>query len=216
MKIQAVLFDCDGVLVDSEPATFALLQEEFAAHGLHLSLAEMEALFIGGTIEGVRRTANEMGAGLADGWVDTYYDKLYARLGEGTALMPGVRALLARLDAAGIAYAVGSNGRSAKMEATLGQHPDIKAKLEGRLFSGQELGCPKPDPGLYLHAAAALGVAPAACVVIEDSATGARAAVAAGMRCLGYAPHGPNPRLAAVGAELFTDMAQVPGLIGLE
>ncbi len=130
--------------------------------------------------------------------------------------MPGIAELLDRLDRAGIAYAVGSNGRMAKMEATLGQHPGIKARLEGRLFSGQDMGCPKPDPALYLHAARAVGVDPGYCVVIEDSATGARAAKAAGMRCLGYAPQGPNPRLAAEGAELFTDMAQVPGLIGLE
>lgn len=216
MTPQAVLFDCDGVLVDSEPATFALLQEEFAAQGLHMSLAEMEEMFIGGTIEGVRLKANELGAGLPEDWADRYYTKLYARLREGTELMPGVADLLARLDAAGIPYAVGSNGRSAKMQATLGQHPEIKAKLEGRLFSGQELGCPKPDPGLYLHAAKVLGADPSACVVIEDSPTGARAAIAAGMRCLGYAPQGPHPRLAAAGAELFTDMAQVPGLIGLE
>ena len=129
--------------------------------------------------------------------------------------MPGVAALLARLDAEGIPFAVGSNGRGAKMEATLGQHPKIRARLEGLLFSGQDLGCPKPAPDLYLHAARALGADPARCVGIEDSATGARAAKAAGMRCLGYVPQGENPRLAAAGAELFTDMAQVPALLGL-
>jgi len=211
----AVLFDCDGVLVDSEPATFLLLQEEFAAQGLHITIAEMELMFIGGTIEGVRRQANEMGAAFPEDWADDYYDRLYARLRAGTNLMPGVAELLDRLDAAGIPYAVGSNGRMAKMEATLGQHPAIRARLEGRMFSGQELGAPKPAPDLYLHCAKVLGVPPETCVVIEDSATGARAAAAAGMRCLGYAPHGPHPRLAAEGAELFTDMAQVPALIGL-
>ncbi|MBD3785523.1 MAG: HAD family phosphatase [Sphingomonadales bacterium] len=213
--IAAVLFDCDGVLVDSEPATFALLQEEFAAQGLNMTIPEMERLFIGGTIEGVRQQANAMGAAFPSDWADHYYARLYARLRVGTDLMPGVPELLDRLDAAGIRYAVGSNGRMAKMEATLGQHPDIRARLEGRMFSGQELGAPKPAPDLYLHCARILGVPAEACVVIEDSATGARAAAAAGMRCLGYAPQGPNPRLAAEGAELFTDMAQVPALIGL-
>jgi len=212
MNVQAVLFDCDGVLVDSEPATFDLLGEDLAAHGLPMSHEAMERMFIGGTIEGVARQAREMGATLPDDWVESYYIRLYARLREGVALMPGIAELLDRLDGAGIAYAVGSNGRMAKMEATLGQHPDIK----GRLFSGQDMGCPKPDPRLYLHAALAVGADPGACVVIEDSATGARAAKAAGMRCLGYAPQGPHPRLAAEGAELFTDMAQVPKLIGLD
>ncbi|WP_417806413.1 HAD family hydrolase [Thioclava sp.] len=215
MNVQAVLFDCDGVLVDSEPATFDLLGEELSAHGLMMSHKAMEHMFIGGTIEGVARQAREMGATLPADWVESYYTRLYARLREGVALMPGIAELLDRLDAAGIAYAVGSNGRMAKMEATLSQYPDIKARLDGRLFSGQDMGCPKPAPDLYLHAARAVGADPGACVVIEDSPTGAGAAKAAGMRCLGYAPQGPNPHLAAEGAELFTDMAQVPKLIGL-
>lgn len=211
----AVLFDCDGVLVDSEPATFALLGEELAAHGLPLDPHEMEALFIGGTIEGVAQTARGMGASLPEDWVETYYTRLYARLAGNAPLIDGIPELLDALDAAGIGYAVGSNGRQAKMQATLGQHPGILARLRGRLFSGQELGCPKPDPGLYLYAAHALGADPAHCVVIEDSPTGARAARAAGMRCLGYAPQGAHPRLAAEGAELFASMRAVPGLLGL-
>lgn len=215
MKPAAVLFDCDGVLVDSEPAAFALIQEEFAAHGLVLSLPALEALFLGGTIEGVAKKGRELGAALPPDWVETYHTRLYARLAAGTALMPGVADLLARLDAAGVPFAVGSNGRAAKMEATLGQHPEIRARLEGLMFSGQDLGCPKPAPDLYLLAARALGAAPEACVVIEDSATGARAARAAGMRCLGYAPSGTHPGLAAEGAEVFADMAQVPALLGL-
>lgn len=215
MTVQAVLFDCDGVLVDSEPVTFALIQEDFAAHGLHRTIAELEPLFIGHTIEETGDYARAEGAPLPADWADTFYDRMCARLAQGTALMQGVEALLDRLDAAGVPYAVGSNGRMQKMRATLGQHPALWARLEGRLFSGQDLKMPKPAPDLYLHAARHLGVAPAQCVVVEDTATGARAGIAAGMRVLGYAPQGPNPRLAAVGAEVFSDMAQVPGLIGL-
>ncbi|WP_406721639.1 HAD family phosphatase [Thioclava litoralis] len=215
--VKAVIFDCDGVLVDSEPMTFDLLQEEFTAHGLELTLHEMERIFIGGTIEGCAARAREMGASLPADWGDHYYAVLCERLRAGTPLMAGVPELLDRLDAEGISYAVGSNGRHVKMAATLGQHPEIRAKLEGRLFSGQEdVAHPKPAPDLYLHCAEALGVAPAECVVIEDSPAGARAAAAADMRCLGYAPQGDHPALAATGAELFTDMAQVPALLGLD
>lgn len=212
---QAVLFDCDGVLVDSEPATFLMLQDDFAAHGLQLSVAQMERLFMGGTLERVRHVAVDLGASLPADWTDTFYTRLYARLRAGTALMPGIEALLDRLDAAGIAYAVGSNGRLAKMQATLGQHPAIWARLQDRLFSGQELGCPKPDPGLYLHAAAFLGAPPEACVVVEDSVPGALAAKAAGMRCFGYAPAGHHAGLAEAGAEIITDFADLPARIGL-
>lgn len=215
MSVKAVLFDCDGVLVDSEPMTFLALQEDLAEHGLHLTIPQMERMFLGGTLERVRQVANDMGAGLAPAWCDSFYARLYAMLRARAELMPGVESLLDRLDAAGIPYAVGSNGRRAKMEASLGRHPALWARLQDRLFSGQDLGCPKPAPDLYLHAAAFLGVAPAHCVVVEDSGPGAMAAKAAGMRCLGYAPQGPAEALIAAGAEIFTDLNDIPKLIGL-
>ncbi|RWR11506.1 HAD family hydrolase [Paenirhodobacter populi] len=215
MKPQAVLFDCDGVLVDSEPVTFALIQEDFAAHGLHMTIPELEPLFIGHTIEETGRYARAHGADLPAGWADGFYDRMCERLAQGTALMPGVPELLDALDRAGVPYAVGSNGRMQKMRATLGQHPAIWAKLKNRLFSGQDLGCPKPAPDLYLTAARALGADPAHCVVMEDTPTGARAGIAAGMRVLGYAPHEVNPDLRAVGAEIVTSMFEVPRLLNL-
>ena len=215
MSVKAVLFDCDGVLVDSEPMTFLALQEDLAAHGLDLTIPQMETMFLGGTLERVRRVANEMGAGLGPDWCDSFYARLYVMLRDRAELMPGVEALLDRLDSAGIAYAVGSNGRRAKMEASLGRHPALWTRLQDRLFSGQDLGCPKPAPDLYLIAAAFLGVAPADCVVVEDSGPGAMAAQAAGMRCLGYAPQGLAEALVAAGAEIFTDLNKIPKLIGL-
>lgn len=211
---KAVLFDCDGVIVDSEEIAFVLIGEELSAHGLDLTHDQMTAMFLGGTMRGVYVTALERGADLPPNWVAAFYEKLYARLAEGTALIPGVEALLDRLDTAGIACAIGSNGAMRKMEITLGQHPQVLRRFRGKMFSGQDLGTPKPAPDLYLHAAAALGMTPGDCVVVEDSPTGARAARAAGMRCYGYAPQG-NPALAAEGAVLFADMAELPGLIGI-
>ncbi len=211
----AVLFDCDGVIVDSEPILFDLLTGDLARHGLPLSADEMERLFIGGTIPGVQARARELGAHLPDDWVDDFYVRLYTRLAQGAPLVPGIEAVLDALDAAGIPYAVGSNGSDRKMQVTLGQHPSIMRRLSGRTFSGQTLGKPKPAPDLYLHAAAFLGVAPQACVVVEDSPTGARAAKAAGMRCFGFAPHGSGTALVNEGATLFRAMSDLPGLLGL-
>lgn len=212
---KAVLFDCDGVLVDSEPATFELIVEELAAHGLPLDMHEAERIFIGGTIADVARQAGEMGAELPQGWVQHYYDTLYQRLAAGTALFDGVAAMLAALDRAGIAYAVGSNGTTQKMTTTLGQHPGVWAKLNDRLFSGQELGCPKPQPGLYLTAAKALGIAPEDCVVVDDSANGCKGGLAAGMRTIGFAS-GQRDALDALGIEIVEDIAALAALIGVD
>jgi beta-phosphoglucomutase-like phosphatase (HAD superfamily) len=215
MRPAAVIFDCDGVIVDSEGIGLDLLVEDFAARGHPMSHDEMERRFIGGTIAGLWRRARDLGVPLPDDWVGDFYGRLYARLAAGTPLIEGIVAVLDRLDAASIPYAVGSNGTARKMQITLGQHPSVLARVQGRLFSGQELGRPKPDPAVYMHAAAALGVAPSACVVIEDSPTGARAAQAAGMRCFGYAPHGGGDGLAAEGAEVFRAMPELPALLGL-
>jgi HAD superfamily hydrolase (TIGR01509 family) len=216
MTPRAIIFDCDGVLVDSEPAAFDLLAEDLAAQGLSLPRAEMERLFIGGTIAGVHVKARSLGAALPDGWVAGFYQRLYARLAEGTPLVPGVLDLLDALDAAGIPYAVGSNGSDRKMQVTLGQHPGLLDRFRDRLFSGQTLGAPKPAPDLYLLAAQALGHPPADCAVIEDSPTGARAAAAAGISCFGFAAHRDGAALAAEGAMVFRSMAELPGLLGLQ
>ncbi len=214
MTPSAVLFDCDGVVVDSEGIAFSLLGQELADAGLPLDTAGMERLFLGGTVAGLYEKARGLGADLPADWVDGFYQRLYAKLRQGVPLVPGITAVVARLSAAGIPMAIGSNGSDEKMAITLGQHPAIRDAFAGHLYSGQTLGCPKPAPDLYLHAARQLGVDPARAVVIEDSATGARAARAAGMRCFGYAPHGGDA-LAEQGAILFGDMADLPGLLGL-
>ncbi len=211
----AVLFDCDGVIVDTETVLFEQLGEDLASHGLVLTRSEIEHLFHGGTIWRAAETARAMGAELPEGWGRSFYNRLYARLAEGTALIPGILEVFERLDAAGVPYAVGSNGEMRKMEITLGQHPALWTRLEGCIFSGQSLGQVKPDPGLYLHAAKALGIRPEAATVIEDSPNGARAARTAGMRCLGYAATSDAHALAAEGAEVFIDMADLPARLGL-
>ena len=214
---EAVLFDCDGVVVDSEGPTFALFLQDLAAYGLPMSREAFEAEFVGGTVEMVAARARAEGARLPEGWVAEFYGRMYAMLADGIPLVSGVTDVMDRLDAMGIPFAMGSNGSLAKMRITLGQHG-----IEGRfraVLSGQEIGAPKPAPDVYLACAAACGARPEACVVIEDSASGAKAALAAGMRCLGYAEHGPETpsarALTALGVPLFHRMADLPGLLGL-
>jgi HAD superfamily hydrolase (TIGR01509 family) len=214
MTPKAVLFDCDGVVVDSEGPTFVMFQQEFAAAGLHVTLQDLETNWVGATAEGLAARARTMGADLPSDWVAGFYDRLNARLAKGVPLIPGILTVLDRLDSAGIPYAMGSNGPVAKMAVTLGQH-GLVARFRGHVYSGQALGAPKPAPDVYLHASRALGVDPADCVVVEDSPSGALAARAAGIACFGYAPHAVNPGLVAAGARIFTDMGQLPGLLGL-
>ena len=214
-RIAAVIFDCDGVLVDSETASFDLISEDLASYGLVMPRAELELTFLGGTMKNVWETARRLGAALPDDWVADFYERLYQRLAQGIDLIDGVMEVIEALDAAGIPYAVGSNGSDHKMQVTLGQHPLLMRRLEGRLFSGQTLGCPKPDPGLFLHAAKFLGIDPAACAVIDDSVPGCQAAMRAGMQGYGFAEHDDGVRLAETGVRVFHKMAEFPGLIGL-
>lgn len=214
---QAVLFDCDGVIVDSEGPTFDLLIADLAAHGLRLTRQQLETDYIGGTIEIIAGKIRAAGTALPETWVQDFHQRMYALLAQGTPLVSGILTVFDALDAVGIPYAVGSNGTARKMEISLGQHgliPRFRAVL-----SGQAIGRPKPDPAIYLQAARACGAEPARCVVIEDSPSGAGAALAAGIPCLGYAGHGPDTpparQLAALGVPLFARMDDLPGLLGL-
>lgn len=217
IRPNAVLFDCDGVIVDSEGPTLDLLLADLAAYGLPLTRHQLEADFIGGTIETVGQRATAAGARLPEDWVADFYTRMHAMLAEGVSLVPGILEVFNRLDTAGIPYAVGSNGPEVKLQISLGQH-GLLPRFQG-VFSGQAIGKPKPAPDIYLHAAAACGVRPNACIVIEDSPTGARAALAAGIPCLGFAAEGPDTPsaqgLAELDIPLFHHMTALPGLLGL-
>ncbi|MGB3251272.1 MAG: HAD-IA family hydrolase, partial [Tabrizicola sp.] len=168
-------------------------------------------------VEMVAQRAKAAGAALPEGWVGQFYERMYAMLAAGVPLVRGITDVLDRLDRAGIPYAMGSNGSLEKMQITLGQHG-----IEGRfraVLSGQGMGAPKPAPDVYLAAARACGARQEDCVVIEDSAQGARAGLAAGMRVLGFAAHGADTvtarNLAALGVPLFHRMEDLPGVLGI-
>ncbi|MDF3415439.1 HAD family phosphatase [Sulfitobacter sp. M57] len=213
-KAKYVLFDCDGVLVDSETLTHNLLSQELGRYGLAIPAQEVGRMFVGGTMAGVMQTARQMGAELPSDWVAQFNQKLFARLAADCEIIPGVVLLLDRLDAAGIGYATCSNGPIAKMDVTLGRC-GVKNRLAGRIFSAHDCAAAKPAPDVYLKAADVAGVDPADCAVIEDSATGARAGAAAGMRCFGFCAETDAENLSPHCTALFDDMDQLPGLLGL-
>lgn len=209
-----VLFDCDGVLVDSEPVTNRLLQTNLAARGLKLADDQMVSLFVGGTIKGVAKTARAMGADLELDWVDLLYQEMFEALKQDVAPIAGVHAALDALDLAGIPYAVCSNGPHAKMAITL-PGCQLEQRFAGRIYSREDVPQPKPAPDLYLHAAARAGVAPHCCVVVEDSPTGAQAGQAAGIYTLGFTADTDPARLAPFCDALFDDMQALPEVLKL-
>lgn len=209
-----VIFDCDGVLVDSEPISNRALVANLSRHGLSLSVDAAMNHFIGGSMDTVARKARDLGATLPDGWIEDMYGDMYAALRQGVEPIPGVIAVLDRLDRVGLPYCVASNGSDEKMDITFGA-TGLMDRFAGKRFSAHALGVSKPDPELFLIAARHFGVDPARAVVIEDSLSGALAAQRAGMPCFGYAPEGHGATLADVGARIFTDMADLPGLLRL-
>ncbi|MEP1766950.1 MAG: HAD-IA family hydrolase [Sulfitobacter sp.] len=213
-KPDFVIFDCDGVLVDSELITSRVLRDDLAKWGLDLALDQIEALFVGGTMAGVMRTAREMGARLPEDWLDRVYEEIFAALEAECTPVPGIEAVLDALDAAGVGYAIGSNGPLSKMDVTL-RCCGLKARFEGRVYSAHDCAASKPAPDVYLKAAAQSGYDPARCAVIEDSATGAKAGAAAKIPVFGFVRGGPRDKMAPHCVALFDDMAELPRLLGV-
>ncbi|MBS0509398.1 MAG: HAD family phosphatase [Proteobacteria bacterium] len=216
MTFEAILFDCDGVLVDSEPITNGVLCQMLGEAGWPLAPEECMRLFIGKTVRSeAARIEAATGRPLTDAWMAEFYARRNARLQAELVAIPNaveaVRAVHARLQGR-IACASGADRQKVEMQlAQVGLAP----LFAGRIFSGHEMPATKPAPDVYLAAAAALGVPPARCLVVEDTVTGVQAGVAAGATVLGFHPggtgHGSPEALRAAGAvRVLTDMAQLP------
>ena len=213
MSVALVIFDCDGVLIDSELIANRVLAEQLAAIGLPMSTEAVMREFVGRTREGCLEVArSKLGRALPDDFAVRWDEALFAALASEVRAIDGVADLLRSLS---VPYCVASNGTPHRMRMSL-EAAGLLPLVEGRIFTASEVARPKPAPDLFLHAARAMGAEPARTVVIEDTPTGVRAAVAAGMRVLAYAaaPHAQHDALRSAGAELFHDMAQVPRLLG--
>ncbi|MBX2853402.1 MAG: HAD family phosphatase [Rhodobacteraceae bacterium] len=217
-----VIFDCDGVLVDSESLTAVVVADHLTRIGWPITPEETMTAFIGGTLERIRRQAQERVGAVPVDWAQGVYADIFKAL-ETVEKLPGVDAALDALDAAGIPYCIGSNGPHKKMAVSLpatgldirfgGLTPGVDG---GRIFSAHDYADGKPSPEMFLDAARRFGVAPEHTVVVGDSRNDALAARAAGMRCLGLATELEPSAFAELGAEPFGHMADVPGLLSLQ
>ncbi|WP_343235852.1 HAD family hydrolase [Streptomyces sp. SID10815] len=206
-----VVLDCDGVLVDSERLAVEIHTRLGAECGWPLTAADVVDLFIGRSAASIRDViAGRLGEHTATAWDDAFHVRL--RQAFETELRPvdGVVEALARIT---LPTCVASSGTHAKLRDSLGR-VGLYEHFAGRIFSAAEVARGKPAPDLFLHAAARSGVAPRACVVVEDSVFGVQAARAAGMRCYGYGGGlVPPERLRQAGAVVFDDMRELPGLL---
>jgi HAD superfamily hydrolase (TIGR01509 family) len=214
-KLRLVIFDCDGVLVDSEPLANRVTAEMISEEGWSITPHEAERRFVGLNLEAmVPAIEAELGRSLRADWVPELTDRLITTLARESAPIPGAIAALDGVAALGLPWRVASNSSHGEMNAKFACI-GLADRVAGRLHSYTDVPHGKPAPDLYLAAAAAEGIAAPHCLVVEDSVTGVRAAVAAGMDVLGYAPHGDGAALRAAGAALFTSMSDLPSLIML-
>ena len=214
-RFDAVLFDCDGVLVDSEPITNGVLRDMLHELGWELTQAQCMQLFVGKALKDeTALIAKHTGKPLGADWIAAFQQRRNTALTERLVAIPNIHDAVHRIHAqhAGrIACASGAD--RFKVELQL-RKVGLMNYFESRIFSGYETPRSKPFPDVYLAAAAALFIDPRRCAVVEDTVTGVTAGVAAGALVFAYAPHGGDAALLAAGAtRVFTDMAQLPMLM---
>ncbi|PWK70531.1 HAD family phosphatase [Aminobacter sp. AP02] len=209
-----VIFDCDGVLVDTEPLANRRLSSWLSEAGYEVSYEQCRRQFVGRSLVSVQKEVEAAGISLGPDFVERWYRELPSLFGSGVQAIPHIETFIRAVKAAGIGYCVASSARVDKMHMTLGQ-TGLLAHFRDVLFSATMVERGKPFPDLFLHAAGKMGVDPADCIVIEDSVAGAQAGAAAGMRVFAYHgdPHADRDGLAAAGANLFDDMRTLAGLV---
>jgi len=208
--LELVIFDCDGVLVDSELLSNRVLAQTLAEVGLPMSLEETIATFMGHSMSACIAIIEERTSRpIPPNFVSDFRDRTFEVFRRELRPVPGIESVLATID---LPYCVASSGPPEKIHLTLGI-TGLLPRFAGRIFSAVEVERGKPHPDLFLHAAYEMGVAPTACVVVEDSIRGVQAAVAAGMRVFGYADLTDADALAAAGARVFRSMSELPALL---
>jgi HAD superfamily hydrolase (TIGR01509 family) len=213
---EAILFDCDGVLVDSEPITLRVMTASLNAVGLHLSYEQTLARFLGKSLpEEIPAIEAEIGKKLPTDFIARFRQDRNVALEREIVAVPGIHELLANLTSQKIPFAVASGADCAKMQITLGK-TGLLPSFERAMVGSDMVAHTKPAPDVYLKAAQILGVDPTRCLVIDDTPTGTRAGVAAGAVVMGYCAFtAPQLLLDAGASAVFADMVMLPKLLGL-
>jgi HAD superfamily hydrolase (TIGR01509 family) len=215
--LQLIIFDCDGVLVDSEVISNEVLARALTAEGLPTTLAQSRRDYQGLLLAEIdSRAQAKLGRPLAQDWIERYERDRTVVFRRELRAVPGVAEAIRRIKAAGVAVCVASQGKLEKTRLSLQLTKLDPLFGDEALFSAYSVPRGKPHPDLFLHAAQAMAAEPARCAVIEDTPSGVTAAVAAGMRVLGYAADSDAAALREAGAEVFEAMEELPGVLGVD
>ena len=208
--VQAVIFDCDGVLVDSETLGNQVLAKAVRDLGLSLTLRQAQAAFKGQSMSTCVAILEQwLGGPLPPDFVTTVRSEMATVFRQQLRPVAGIETVLQQMR---LPFCVASSGPREKIELTLGV-TGLLPYFVGRIYSAYEVGSWKPAPDLFLHAARRMGVVPGSCAVVEDSVSGVQAGLAAGMTVFGYARPQDKSDLHAAGAHVFDDMLKLPQLL---
>jgi HAD superfamily hydrolase (TIGR01509 family) len=212
-RFDLVIFDNDGVLVDSEVVANTILADILREYGLEVSWRDCVDRYLGNTLGRVRDLVEaELGHGIPADFETRYRATVYPVLERSVKPIDGVAAVLDALDDAGVLTCVASSAIHLRIRITL-TTAGLIDRFGGRLFSAEDVGRGKPAPDLFLHAAATLGIEPGRCAVVEDAPAGVEAANAAGMTAFAYGALTPHRLLGDATGGLIDDMADLPGLL---
>jgi len=210
-NLELIIFDCDGVLVDSEILTNTIFVNLLAEDGLHFSLNEFMEEFVGHTvIEAKRKMLEQYQYQLTDEFVSKLYSAILEELALSLEPIPGIHEAIDKLR---VPFCMASNGALEKIEVML-KKTNLLDKFKGKMFPASLVANPKPAPDVYLLAAKTNSTLPVNCLVIEDTFVGVTAAVSAGMTVFGFAAASNPKLLMEAGAKLtFSNMAELEDLI---
>lgn len=213
MRYDLIIFDNDGVLVDSEPISNRVLAEYLTELGHPTSYEDSVRDYLGAAVHRIHDLVMERtGRTLPPDFDAVYQQRVFAAFEESLEPVAGAAAVLKKLGADSVPYCVASSGTHERIRTSLRRTGLYEFFDDRCIFSAQDVGVGKPAPDLFLHAARVMGAVPRRCAVVEDSTLGVEAATAAGMDVYGFSAVTPRTRLAGAHA-LFADMTELADLL---
>ncbi|QND51480.1 HAD family phosphatase [Phyllobacterium sp. 628] len=213
---ELVIFDCDGVLVDTETLANQHLIKMLNASGYPITFDEARKNLCGMPMRAVKEKVEAEGYSLGEDFVERWYQAIPIIFENGVEAIPHIEDVIGAVKQSGLSYCVASSAHVEKMHLTLGK-TGLISHFKDVLYSASMVPRGKPFPDLFLHAAKEMGFEPSRAVVIEDSVAGTTAGTAAGMRVFSYCgdEHADHAGLTAAGGILFDDMRKLPALLGI-